>query len=62
MYIYYISKKAVNQHLGRKMDQDVGENKKLFRKEVDKINGGKVESCIRVKYGSGRMLLGGDEV
>ena len=39
--VYYQSKK---KKFGRKMNQDVNGNSKLFRKEVSKVNR-KVESC-----------------
>ena len=35
----YIKKKEVNESFRRKMDQNVGKNKKVYGKEVDKING-----------------------
>ena len=41
------------------MNKDVDGNRKLFWK---KVNGGKVESCSRIKNGSGRLAIGGDEV
>ena len=44
------------------MNQDVGGNRKLFRKEVTKVNRRKVESCSRIKDGNGRLELGEDEV
>ena len=44
------------------MNQDVDGNRKLFWKEVSKVNGGKVESCSRIKDGNGRLALGKDEV
>ena len=37
------SKKEVNYHFGRKVNQDVSWNKKLFSKEEKKVNGGKME-------------------
>ena len=36
----YQSKKEVKEQLGRKMNQDVNENRKLFWKELSKVNGG----------------------
>ena len=38
------SKKKVNEQFGRKMNEDVNGNKKLFWKEVSNRKGGKVES------------------
>ena len=44
------------------MNQDVDGNRKLFWKEVSKVNGGKVESCSRIMDGNGRLPLAEDEV
>ena len=44
------------------MNQDVNGNRKLFWKEVSKASGRKVESCIRIKDGNGRLALGEVEV
>ena len=55
----YQSKKEVNEQFGRKMNRDVDGNRKLFWKEV---KGVKVESCDRIKDGTGRLALGKDEV
>ena len=52
-------KREVNEQFGKKMNQDVDGNKKLFWKEV---NGGKGESCSKMKNGNGRLVLGADEV
>ena len=54
----YQSKKELNEQFGMKMNQYVNGNKKLFWKEVGKENGGKVEICIIVKDGNGRLALG----
>ena len=43
------------------MNQDVDENRKLFWEEVSEVNGGKVESCNKIKDGNGRLALGEDE-
>ena len=48
----YHSKKGVNEHFGRKMSQDANGNRKLFWKEVSKV-----ESCSRVKDGNGKLAL-----
>ena len=53
----YHSKKEVNEQFCRKMNQDVNVHRKLFWKEVSKLNGGEVECCSRVKDGNGRMAL-----
>ena len=37
------------------MNQDVDGTRKLFWKEVSKVNAGKVESCSRINYGAGRL-------
>ena len=42
--------------------QDVNGNRKLFCKEVSKVNGGKVENCNRIKDGNGRLTLEEAEV
>ena len=39
------------------MNQDVNGNRKLFWKEVSKVNEVKVECCSRVKDGNGRLAL-----
>ena len=44
------------------MSQDVNGNRKLFWKEVSKVNGGKVESCSRAKDGKRRLALSEVEV
>ena len=48
----------VNGQFGRKLNQDIDGNKKLFRKEVSKVNGGNVKSCSRIKDGNGRLAMG----
>ena len=48
----YQSKKEVNEQFGRKMNQDIGKNRKLFRKEMGKVNEGKVENSSRIKAGN----------
>ena len=48
------SKKKVNEQFGRKMNENVNGNRKLFWKEVSNVKRGKVESCSRVK-----MQMGG---
>ena len=44
------------------MNQNVDGNNKLFWKEGNKVKGGKVESCTKLKDGNGRLTLGEDEV
>ena len=53
----YISEKTINEQFGRNMNQDVNGNKKLLWKELSKANGGKVESCSRIKDVDGRLAL-----
>ena len=53
------SKKKVNEQFGRKMNEDVNGNRKLFWKEVSNAKGRKVESCSRIKNGNGRLARGG---
>ena len=36
---------------GKKINQDAGGNRELFWKKVSKMNGGKGESCNRIKDG-----------
>ena len=43
------------------MNQGVDRNRKLFWKEVSRVNGRKVESCSRIKDGSGRLVLKKDK-
>ena len=44
---------------GRKMNQDLGTNRKLYG---TKVNGGKVQSYSRIKDGNWRLPQGRDEV
>ena len=46
MCIYENNK--VKEQFGRKMNQNIKKNRKLFLKEITKVNGGKVESCSRI--------------
>ena len=52
----------MNEPFGRNMNQDVSGNWKLFWKEGSKVNGGRVESCSRIKDGNRRLALGEDKV
>ena len=45
----YQNKKEVQEQFGKKMNQDVNGNRKLFWKEVSKEKGGKVENSTRIK-------------
>ena len=51
-------KKKENEQFGRKMNEDVKGNRKLFWKEVSNAKGGKVESCSRIKDGNERLVQG----
>ena len=42
------------------MNENVNGNRKLFWKEVSNANGGKVESCSRIKDGNERLAQGED--
>ena len=59
-YIYQ-SKKKVNEQFGRKMNDDVNGNRKLFWK-VSNVKRGKVESYSRVKDRNWRLAQGKDEM
>ena len=48
-------KKKVNEQFGRKRNEVVNGNRKLFWKEVSNAKGGKVESYSRIKDGNGRL-------
>ena len=41
----YESKKKENEQFGRKMNEDMNGNRKLFWKVVSNVKGGKVKSC-----------------
>ena len=53
----YQTKEEVQEHFGRKMNQDVNGNRKLFWKVVSKVSLGKVENSNRIKDGNGRLAL-----
>ena len=44
------------------MTQDVGGNEQLFWKEVGKLNGGKGESCSKIKDGKERVAVAEDKL
>ena len=58
----YQSKKKVNEQFGRKKNEYVNGNRKLFLKEVSNAKGGKVESCMRKNDGNGRLAQEEDDV
>ena len=53
----YQSKEEVQKQFGRDMNQHVNGNRKLFWKEVSKMNGRKVENSNRIKDENGRLKL-----
>ena len=55
------SKNKVNEQFGKKTNEDVNGNRKLFWKKVSNVKGGKVESCGRIKDGNGRLVQGRDD-
>ena len=55
-------KKEANEQFGRKMNRMWVEKRKLFLKEVSKMNGRKVEKCSRIKCGNGRLAVREEEV
>ena len=58
----YQSMEEVQEQFGRKMNQGVNGNRKLFWKEVSKANGEMVEDSNRIKDGNGRLVLEEAEV
>ena len=54
----YIRAKRVNEQFGKKINDDVNGNRKLFWKEVNNAKGGKVESCSRIEDGNGKLAQG----
>ena len=58
----YQNKEEVQEQLGREMNQDVNGNRKLFWKEVSKVNAGKVENPNIIKDENGRLVLKETEV
>ena len=51
--VYIRARKKVNEEFGRKMNEDVNGNSKLFWKEVSNAEGGKVEICNRIRMEMG---------
>ena len=58
----YQSKMKVNEQFGKKMNEDVNGNKKLFWKELSNAKGGEVESCSIIKDVNGSLAHGEDDV
>ena len=50
-----------SKNKGRKLNEDVNGNRKLFWKEVSNAKGGKMKSCNRIKDGNGRLTRGKNE-
>ena len=44
------------------MNQNVNVNTKLFSNELTKMNGGKMESCIKKKDGNRKLAMEEDEM
>ena len=57
----YQSKKKVTEQFGRKMNEDINENRNFLWKEASNLKGEKMESCSRIKDGNGRLAHGEDE-
>ena len=57
----YQRKTKVNELFGRKINEDMNGNRKLFWKEMSNLKGGTVESCSRVKDGNGMVAQGEEE-
>ena len=57
----YQSKREVQEQFGRKKNEDVNGNSRLFWK-VSKENGGKVENSNRIKDGNRMLVLEEAEV
>ena len=51
----YQRKKKVNEEFGRKTNENVKGNRKLFWKKVSNVKGGKMESCSKIKNINGRL-------
>ena len=49
----YQSKKKVNEHFGREMNEDVNGNRKLFWKEVSNVKGGELQQSKGWKWEAG---------
>ena len=60
--MYNSEQKKVNRQFGRKINEDLNENKKLFWNEVSNAKGGKVESCSSIKDGNLRLAHGEDDL
>ena len=52
----------MNEQFGRKMNQNVSGNKKLFLKKVSKINGRNMDSNSRISDGNGSLAIREDKV
>ena len=56
------TKKKVKEEFGRKMNEELNGNSKLFSKEENNVKKGKMDSCGRIRDGNGRLVQGEDEV
>ena len=54
-------KKKVNEQFGRKLNENVNGNRKLFWNEVSNAKGGKLGSYSRIKDGNEKLSQGEDE-
>ena len=59
--MYISQQKRINEQFGRKVNEDVNGNRKLFLKEVNNVKGGKVEGCSRIKHVNCKLAQGEDE-
>ena len=53
---------CINEEFGRKIDQYIHRNGKMFWKELSKVNGRKARNCSRIENVNWRLSLGKDEV
>ena len=54
--------KELNEQFGRKMNEDVNGNRKLFWKKVSNAKRRKVESCSTINDRNGRLTQGQEGV
>ena len=58
----YQRKMEINEQFGRKMNEGIGGNWELFRREVIKVNRKVLDSCNGIKDGNGKLALGENKV
>ena len=51
-------KREENEQFGKKKNQHVNGNYKIFLNENGKVRGGKTENCERIKDRTGRLAVG----